>query len=117
MRTTEPLLIFSAAAMMALVGGCALLTPSPISERSPELRLVSTKCSVCHPQPEEGSLSESQFEKVLAAHVRRVRLSVEDEEALRSYLVRDDKRQSLGKPNTEPSRSCRPAPGSAGCER
>jgi len=85
----SPALVIAAA--MTLAAGCAMLWSSATgSARAPGRRVVSAKCSACHPTPEEGSLTAVQFDKVLTVHARRVQLSAEERAALRSYLVTDD---------------------------
>jgi hypothetical protein len=75
-------------AALALVDGCALFRPS-LAGSTPGGRVVSAKCSACHPTPEPGSLTAVQFDRTLTAHARRVRPSAEERAALRSYLVTD----------------------------
>ena len=75
--------------LLVMLAGCAETQPAgraPASHRT-----APSKCSACHPAPQEHGLASSQWEEFLRNHRRRIRLTDGEKNALHDFLIGGDR--------------------------
>ncbi len=76
------------AALILALAGC-----TPVGKKNIHLPGRSTtvaKCSACHLAPEARSLIPSSLTEVLTSHAKRVRLTADELENIRLFLLADE---------------------------
>ncbi len=58
-----------------------------VGSRSPQERLVVSKCGACHLVPQPGALPPERFSHFSEIHKRKVPLSIEESKVVEKYLT------------------------------